>query len=83
MANSSHLKKEVKVFLVAFFVSGGLYAALMSIWNFKDEGEFSLGEFLMTFFLWGMFQGFLFVWIFRRSKKMDSNQTDKEKNELE
>ena len=81
VTNFKLVKKEIKVFLVAFFVSGGLYAALMSIWNFKDEGEFSLGEFLMTFFLWGIFQGFLFVWIFRRSNKMDSNQTDKEKNE--
>ena len=80
--NFKLVKKEIKVFLVAFLVSGGLYAALMSLWKFGDEGAFSLGEFLMTFLLWGLFQGFLFVWIFRRSGKMDLNQKDEGKNEL-
>lgn len=78
MVNFNLVRKEIKVFLIAFFISGGLYAAGMSIWKFRDEGEFSLGEFLLTFLLWGMFQGFLFVWMFRRSRKIDEG-----KNELD
>ncbi len=74
--NFNLMNKEVKVFLVAFLVSVGLYAALMSIWKLKDKGEFSLSEFLITFLLWGMFQGFLFVWIYRRTRKMDEGKNE-------
>ena len=77
------MKKEIKIFLVAFFVSGGIYAALMSVSKLKDQGEFSLVEFLLTFLLWGIFQGFLFVWIFRIADKMKLNQKKEGKNEPE
>jgi len=58
MSRFKLVKKEFKIFLVAFLVSGGIFAALMSVSKIRSEGEFSLGEFLLTFLFWGNLSGF-------------------------
>lgn len=61
------MKKETKVFLVTFFVSGGVYASLMSVWHYADKGVFPIGKFLLHFILFGLFMGIFNVYNHRKN----------------
>jgi len=74
------VKKEIKVFLVGFFVSGGSYAAIMTIWDLVADRELSLGKILFHFFFFGLVMG-VFYSFQSKSAKKNLNQKGEGKNE--
>lgn len=68
------MKKETKVFLVTFFVSGGGYASLMSVWHYADEGVFPIRKFLLHFILFGLFMSLFNVYNHRKNVRKDLSQ---------
>jgi len=63
------VKKEIKVFFVGFFASGGIYAAIMTIWYLVADRELSLGKILFHFFFFGLVMGVFYSLQSKRRKK--------------
>ena len=82
MAKFKLMKKETKVFLVAFLVSGGVFAVLTAVWAVAEDEAFSIGKFLFHFIFFGLFMGVFSVYNHRKSLKRDLNEEGDEKNEL-
>jgi hypothetical protein len=76
------MKKETQIFFVSFFTLGGLFAALMAIWDYAENKEFSLGRFLFFFFSYGLLMG-IAVYSQRKGLKKDSNNDGAKRNESE
>jgi succinate-acetate transporter protein len=69
------MKKEIKVFFVALFLKGGLFAVLMGIWDYAQESTFPFKKFIFHFFFFGLIMGILSVYNHR--KKVRNELSDK------
>ena len=66
------MKKESKVFLKQFFISGSLFAVLMAGFYYIIEDGFELFRFIFHFITFGLLMGFLARKDYKKKKELNT-----------
>ena len=51
--------KQTKAILIGTLIGGLVYAALMTLFDYSNRQDFSIGKFLANFIFFGIFMGWL------------------------
>jgi len=63
-----------KLFLIKFFLAGGIYASLMAGFTFYEKETFSIWRFLFNFIFFGAFMALFGLWEQKQKVKGKNSQ---------